>query len=175
MKFLTDRHLRQLLILTALVFASCLSLIPAADAYAHEDSEYRVINKKLRGSYGFLAQAYFGATYDEHNNDTHSALAMRAGVMKFDGKGKCSIQSMANKAGLPKAVRQDTDKCTYEVYENGTGELTAFLGGPNNTNTFNAFFVLVNDGKEFMFTRLEGTDNDDAVGATLAFGLAKKQ
>lgn len=39
MKFLTDRQLRQLLILAALVLTSPLSLIPAADVYAHEDSE----------------------------------------------------------------------------------------------------------------------------------------
>lgn len=116
-------------------------------------------------------------TYDAANNDTHSALAMRAGVMKFDGKGNCRIESYANRAGFANYVKQDTDKCTYELYENGTGKLTAYLGGtPEKPFTFNAFFVLVNEGKEFMFTRLEGTENPaDQGGATLAFGLAKKQ
>jgi len=136
----------------------------------------RIVNKKLKGNYGFLAHAYFGVDWDAANNETKSAVAMRAGVMKFDGKGHCAIYSMANKAGLAAAVRQNTEDCKYEVYEDGTGKLTAFLGGPNNSFTFNAFFVVVKHGREFMFTRLEGTDNPaSAGGATLAFGLAKKQ
>ena len=179
MKFRTYSFSRNLLIVTAFALAWPLSQMFVSDAYAEDVAEHRIINKKLKGSYGFLAQAYFGVKWDQANNETHSALAMRAGVMKFDGRGGCTIHSMANKAGLAAAVTQDTDQCTYEVYADGTGKLTAFLGGPKenpNSFTFDAFFVLVKEGQEFMFTRLEGTNNpSDAGGATLAFGLAKKQ
>lgn len=94
--------------------------------------------------------------------------------MKFDGRDGCTIHSMANKAGLRAGVEQNTDQCTYQVYKDGTGKIMAFLGGPNNQYTFNAFFVLVKEGQELMFTRLEGTDNP-ADAAALRWPLASRR
>lgn len=144
----------------------------AALAFDYNDEGQTLVNKRLKGSYGFAAQGYFGADFDKTSKLTTGAIAIRVGVFDFDGAGHCSIHSMANKAGLKAAVTQDTSECTYEVYLDGTGKVDAVLGG----KSFQTFFVLVNGGKEFMFTRREGTGTSaDQGGATLVFAIAKKQ
>lgn len=144
----------------------------SAPALEYNDEGQTLVNKKLRGKYGFAAQGYFGANFDAPTQLTTGAIAIRVGVFDFDGAGHCSIHSMANKAGLKNAVVQDSSDCTYEVYLDGTGKVDAVLGG----KSFQTFFVLVNGGKEFMFTRREGTSNSaDQGGATLVFAIAKKQ
>ncbi|WP_188114774.1 hypothetical protein [Methylococcus geothermalis] len=144
----------------------------AAPAFEYNDEGKTLANKRLKGSYGFAAQGYFGADFDATTQLTTGAIAIRVGVFNFDGNGHCSIHSMANKAGLKAAVTQDTSDCTYEVYLDGTGKVDAMLGG----KSFQTFFVLVNGGKEFMFTRREGTSTSaDQGGATLVFAIAKKQ
>lgn len=159
---------------TALLTATALfALGPAvAPAFEYNDEGKTLANKRLKGSYGFAAQGYFGADFDAASKLTTGAIAIRVGVFRFDGDGHCSIHSMANKAGLEAAVTQDTSDCTYEVYLDGTGKVDAVLGG----KSFQTFFVLVNGGKEFMFTRREGTSTSaDQGGATLVFAIAKKQ
>lgn len=128
--------------------------------------------RMLKGKFGFAAQGYFGADFDAASQLTTGAYAVRVGVYTFDGKGNCSIHSMANKAGLGDAVEQDSTECTYEVYKDGTGKVDAVLGG----KSFLTFFVLVNGGNEFMFTRREGINNPaDQGGATLVYAVAKRQ
>lgn len=129
-------------------------------------------NRRLNGTYGFAATGYFGANYDAASKTTTGAVAERVGVYSFDGKGNCTIHSLANKAGLAAGVLQDTEDCTYQVNADGTGQLDAVLGG----KSFLTYFVLVNNDKEFMFTRREGTSNPaDQGGASLIFAIAKKQ
>lgn len=126
----------------------------------------------LNGKYGFAAQGIFDANFDPVTKATTGAMAIRLGVFSFDGEGNCHIHSMANKAGLKTAVAQDskdTDTCTYTVDEFGTGMVDATLWG----TSFKTFFVIVNDGDEFMFTRREGTD--DAGGANLIYAVGKRQ
>lgn len=128
--------------------------------------------RRLKGSYGFAATGYFGANFDAATQTTTGAVAERVGVYIFDGKGNCSIHSLANKAGLANGVYQDTEDCSYRVNADGTGEVDAVLGG----KSFLTYFVLVNNDKEFMFTRREGTNNPTAEGgASLIFAIAKKQ
>ncbi|MDF9392071.1 hypothetical protein [Methylococcus capsulatus] len=158
------------LFLAAVVLAA-LGFRPAT-AFEYNDEGKTLVNKRLKGSYGFAAQGYFGAEFDAATKLTTGAIAIRVGVFRFDGDGHCSIHSMANKAGLKAAVTQNTTECSYEVYLDGTGKVDAVLGG----KSFQTFFVLVNGGKEFMFTRREGTANSaDQGGATLVFAIAKKQ
>ena len=147
-------------------------LCAASPAMAHERHDKSWGEHDLKGSYGFAAQGYFGANFDAATQMTTGAVAIRVGVYKFDGKGHCSIHSLANKAGLGDALTQDTDDCSYQVDRTGTGTVDAVLGG----KTFKTFFVLVNDGKEFMFTRREGINNPaDQGGASLVFAIAKRQ
>jgi hypothetical protein len=128
--------------------------------------------RRLNGSYGFAATGYFGANFDAASQTTTGAVAERVGVYSFDGKGNCTIHSLANKAGLANGVYQNTEDCTYRVNDDGTGEVDAVLGG----KSFLTYFVLVNNDKEFMFTRREGTSNPAADGgASLIFAIAKKQ
>ncbi|AAU91991.1 hypothetical protein MCA1733 [Methylococcus capsulatus str. Bath] len=160
----------------SLVFLAAATLaalgLRQASAFEYNGEGKTLVNKRLKGSYGFAAQGYFGADFDAATRLTTGAIAIRVGVFKFDGDGHCSIHSMANKAGLQAAVTQDTSECTYEVYLDGTGKVDAVLGG----KSFQTFFVLVNNGKEFMFTRREGTGTPaDQGGATLVFAIAKKQ
>jgi uncharacterized protein YunC (DUF1805 family) len=146
-------------------------LLLVGNAWGHEDGN-RDPNRRLKGNYGFAATGYFGANFDAATKTTTGAVAERVGVYKFDGMGNCTIHSLANKAGLSAGVIQDTVDCTYQVNADGTGQLDAMLGG----KTFLTFFVLVNNDKEFMFTRREGTDNPaDQGGASLIFATAKKQ
>ena len=146
-------------------------LLAFGNAWGHEDN-IQDPNRRLKGSYGFAATGYFGANFDAATKTTTGAVAERVGVYNFDGKGNCTIHSLANKAGLSNGVIQDTVDCTYQVNADGTGQLDATLGG----KTFLTFFVLVNNDKEFMFTRREGTDNPaDQGGASLIFAIAKKQ
>jgi hypothetical protein len=156
-----------------LFLATLLSgLISSSAVWADWDGKPRSFNKLLKGSYGFAAQGYFDANFDAATQMTTGAVAMRVGVFTFDGKGHCRIESMANKAGLAAAVAQSTEDCTYEINANGTGLLHAVLGGVS----FETYFVVVNRGKEFMFTRREGTGNPpEQGGATLVFAIAKKQ
>ncbi|MEW6038728.1 MAG: hypothetical protein AB1648_10830 [Pseudomonadota bacterium] len=159
---------------TFLLTASVLSALGpgAAPAFEYNDEGRTLVNKRLKGKYGFAAQGYFGADFDAASKLTTGAIAIRVGVFHFDGDGHCRIHSMANKAGLKAAVTQDTSDCTYEVYLDGTGKVDAVLGG----KSFQTFFVLVNGGKEFMFTRREGTSTSaEQGGATLVFAIAKKQ
>lgn len=129
-------------------------------------------NRRLKGNYGFAATGYFGANFDANTQTTTGAVAERVGVYSFDGKGNCKIHSLANKAGLAEGVIQSTEDCTYQINQDGTGQVDATLGG----KTFNTFFVLVNGDKEFMFTRREGTSNPtEQGGASLIFAIAKKQ
>jgi len=154
-----------------LLLGAPLLLTAVGNAWGHEDSN-RDPNRRLRGSYGFAATGYFGANYDAATKTTTGAVAERVGVYHFDGKGNCTIHSLANKAGLAAGVLQDTVDCTYQVNADGTGTLDATLGG----KTFLTYFVLVSNDKEFMFTRREGTDNPaDQGGASLIFAIAKKQ
>ena len=162
--------LRQILVVAAVsVSALAVSVEVMAD-----DGHGRSPLSRLRGSYGFQAQGYFGANFDSATQQTTGAVAERVGVYTFDGKGNCKIHSIANKAGLADAVIQDTaeGECTYVVYEDGTGQVDARLGG----KTFYTFFVLVKHDTEFMFTRREGINNPAAEGgASLIFGIGKKQ
>ncbi len=137
----------------------------------HHDHEGYGLHS-LHGNYGFAAQGIFDANFDAVSKATTGAMAIRVGVFSFDGEGNCKIHSMANKAGLKTAVAQDskdTDTCTYTVDEFGTGTVDATLWG----TSFKTFFVIVNDGDEFMFTRREGTD--DAGGANLIYAVGKRQ
>lgn len=157
--------------LLSLMLAAQLLMTASTSAWGHGNSN-KDPNRRLKGTYGFAATGYFGADYDTASKTTTGAVAERVGVYSFDGKGNCSIHSLANKAGLAAGVIQDTVECTYQVNEDGTGQLDATLGG----KTFLTFFVLVNHDKEFMFTRREGTDNPaDQGGASLIFAIAKKQ
>jgi hypothetical protein len=137
----------------------------------HHDHEGYGLHS-LHGNYGFAAQGIFDANFDPLTKATTGAMAIRVGVFSFDGEGNCHIHSMANKAGLKTAVAQDskdTDTCTYTVDEFGTGMVDATLWG----TSFKTFFVIVNDGDEFMFTRREGTD--DVGGANLIYAVGKRQ
>ena len=146
-------------------------LLMAGSAWGH-DHGFSDPNRRLRGSYGFAATGYFDANYDAASKTTTGAVAERVGVYTFDGKGNCTIHSLANKAGLAAGVIQDTEDCTYQVNADGTGQVDAVLGG----KSFLTFFVLVNNDKEFMFTRREGISNTaDQGGASLIFAIAKKQ
>lgn len=164
----TSSTFRCLLSLIALLFG----LMSAGAVWAERHGKLRDFNRLLKGSYGFAAQGYFDADFDAATRMTTGAVAMRVGVFTFDGEGHCRIDSMANKAGLAAAVSQSTEDCTYEIAENGTGQVHAVLGGVS----FESYFVVVNHGTEFMFTRREGTNNPaDQGGATLVFAIAKKQ
>ncbi|MBD9356752.1 hypothetical protein [Methylomonas albis] len=159
------------LMLSLLLGAQILSVGVSHAEGRHEDAN-RDPNRRLNGTYGFAATGYFGANYDTTTKQTTGAVAERVGVYSFDGKGNCTIHSLANKAGLAAGVLQDTEDCTYQVSADGTGQLDATLGG----KTFLTYFVLVNNDKEFMFTRREGTSNPaDQGGASLIFAIAKKQ
>lgn len=148
-----------------------LFMADASMANDHDGGD-RDPNRRLNGSYGFAATGYFGANYDAATQTTTGAVAERVGVYSFDGKGNCTIHSLANKAGLANGVYQNTEDCTYQVNADGTGELDAVLGG----KSFLTYFVLVSNDKEFMFTRREGTSNSAADGgASLIFAIAKKQ
>lgn len=138
------------------------------------DDNYKLLHpdSRLTGSYGFIATGYFAANFDTVTQTTTGAVAERIGVYHFDGQGHCKIHSLANKAGLPEAVIQGTDDCTYKVFADGTGTVDATLGG----KSFLTAFVLVNGDTEFMFTRREGTNNPASQGgASLIFAIAKKQ
>jgi hypothetical protein len=144
-------------------------LATSSSAWADQTDTY---NRRLKGNYGFAATGYFGANFDSTSQTTTGAVAERVGVYSFDGKGNCKIHSLANKAGLAEGVIQDSTECLYQIDKDGTGQVDATLGG----KTFNTFFVLVSGGKEFMFTRREGTNNPtDQGGASLIFAIAKKQ
>ncbi|NJD08218.1 MAG: hypothetical protein FIA97_17230 [Methylococcaceae bacterium] len=161
--------LRQVVVAAVAVSAMAVSFQATADDDFRRTPLYR-----LRGSFGFQAQGYFGANYDAATQQTTGAVAERVGVYTFDGKGNCKIHSIANKAGLAEAVIQDTaeGECTYVIYDDGTGQVDARLGG----KTFYTFFVLVKHDTEFMFTRREGINNPTADGgASLIFGIGKRQ
>lgn len=169
----TNKVFARTRLLLSLLLGAQLLLTASASAWAHgNDGRDTNPNRRLKGTYGFAATGYFGANYDATSKTTTGAVAERVGVYSFDGKGNCSIHSLANKAGLATGVIQDTADCTYEVHEDGTGQLDATLGG----KSFLTFFVLVNHDEEFMFTRREGTDNPASEGgASLIFAIAKKQ
>lgn len=150
-------------------------LLGSAASWADVESATTVAlspNSRLIGSFGFQAQGYFGANFDPVSQQTTGAVAERVGVYTFDGEGNCKIHSIANKAGLDKAVFQDSQRCKYVVYADGTGIVNAVVGG----KSFNTFFVLVNRDQEFMFTRREGISTPaEQGGASLIFGIGKKQ
>jgi len=154
------------MLLTAPLLMANVSMANDRDGKDHDPL------RRLNGSYGFAATGYFGANFDAATQTTTGAVAERVGVYFFDGKGNCSIHSLANKAGLANGVYQNTEDCTYRVNDDGTGEVDAILGG----KSFLTYFVLVNNDKEFMFTRREGTNNPTSEGgASLIFAIAKKQ
>ncbi|MDD5036046.1 MAG: hypothetical protein PHE55_14950 [Methylococcaceae bacterium] len=154
----------------AVLACALISLAIGAEAQASGDHGKSPLSR-LKGNYGFHAQGFFNAHFDAAVQQTTGAVAERVGVYTFDGKGHCTIHSLANKAGLANAVYQNTEDCTYTLNKEGIGEVTAALGG----KSFNTYFVLVNGDREFMFTRREGTSNTDGSGASLIFAMAKKQ
>ncbi len=118
-------------------------------------------NASLRGAWGFSADGVI--VPPAVPMPTH---AVAVGLMRFDGKGACSISDTINIGGMAAGVdtpRESID-CSYHVRPDGTGTITAqFVGEPFPVPLS---FVIVDGGREFRWIRTD---------LGIASGVAKRQ
>lgn len=103
-------------------------------------------NQRIRGNWGFSAA---GTILPPALPATTPAAAV--GIMTFDGTGGCSITDTINIGGM--SASRTSTTCTYSVYPDGSGSLSAlFPGDPGPTPLS---FVIVGNAKEIRFIRTD--------------------
>ena len=102
-------------------------------------------NRTIRGAWGWSGSGWVvPPVVDE------AVPTVGRGIVRFDGRGRCSVQTAVNINGTPFGP-VTSDSCTYSVNRDGTGTSVAHFSSGPFVGPAPVSFVISDRGREIRF------------------------